>query len=134
MHGRRVMGKSLGEFEQMILFALMSLGDDAYGASIRREIVERTGREVSAGAVYTVLDRLEMRGLVASRVGEPTAERGGRRRKHYRIEASGAERPSSPAASTAPAVRALAPRTAESTLAWREAVAGSSSAMKTGET
>ena len=52
------MGKSLGEFEQMILFALVSLGDDAYGASIRREIVSRTGRDVSAGAVYTVLDRL----------------------------------------------------------------------------
>ena len=79
------MGKTLGDFEQMILFALVALGEDAYGASIRREIVERTGREVSAGAVYTVLDRLERNGLVVSRVGEPTAERGGRRKKHYQL-------------------------------------------------
>ena len=84
------MGKSLGEFEQMILYALASLGEDAYGASIRREIVARTGREVSAGAVYTVLDRLERAGLTASWVGDPTSERGGRRRKHYRIRPDGA--------------------------------------------
>ncbi len=84
------MGKSLGDLEQMILFSLISLGDDAYGASIRREIVGRTAREVSAGAVYTVLERLESAGLVVSRVGEPTPERGGRRRKHYRIRADGA--------------------------------------------
>ena len=63
------MGKSLGDLEQMILFSLISLGEDAYGASIRREIVRRTGREVSAGAVYTVLERLESTGLVVSRVG-----------------------------------------------------------------
>ena len=79
------MGKSLGEFEQMILFAVVSLGDEAYGAAIRREIVVRTGREVSTGAVYTVLERLEQSGLVASRVGSPTPERGGRRRKHYAL-------------------------------------------------
>lgn len=85
------MGKSLGELEQMILFALVALGDGAYGASIRREIVARSGREVSAGAVYTVLERLERAGLVASRVGEPTARRGGRRRKHYRLRPEGVE-------------------------------------------
>jgi DNA-binding PadR family transcriptional regulator len=84
------MGKTLGEFEQMILFAVLSLGSDAYGAAIRREIVDRTGREVSAGAVYTVLDRLERSGLVTSHVGAPTAERGGRRRKHYQIRPDGA--------------------------------------------
>ena len=84
------MGKSLGEFEQMILFALISLGDEAYGAAIRREIVYRTGRNVSAGAVYTVLDRLERSGMVASRIGAPTSERGGRRRKHYAIRPDGA--------------------------------------------
>ena len=84
------MSKTLGEFEQMVLFALISLGDDAYGASIRREIVQRTGREVSPGAVYTVLDRLERAALVVSHVGTPTAERGGRRRKHYRIRRDGA--------------------------------------------
>lgn len=84
------MGKTLGDFEQMILFALVALGDDAYGASIRREIVDRTGREVAAGAVYTVLDRLEKAGLVRSRVGAPTGERGGRRRKHYTLRPDGA--------------------------------------------
>lgn len=84
------MGKTLGEFEQMILLALLALGDDAYGASIRREIVERTDREVSAGAVYTVLERLERAGLVGSHTGEPTPERGGRRRKHYELRPEGA--------------------------------------------
>ena len=84
------MPKTLGEFEQLILYALLSLGDDAYGASIRREIVARAGREVSAGAVYTVLERLEAAGLISSRVGEPRSERGGRRRKHYALKPSGA--------------------------------------------
>jgi DNA-binding PadR family transcriptional regulator len=82
--------KTLGEFEQMVLFAILALGDDAYGAAIRREIEERAGREVSAGAVYTVLDRLERGGLVSSRVGAPTAQRGGRRRKHYELRPDGA--------------------------------------------
>lgn len=84
------MGRAPGEFEQMILFALVSLGDEAYGASIRREIERRTGRDVSAGAVYTVLGRLERDGLVASRVGGPTARRGGRRRKLYQLRPDGA--------------------------------------------
>lgn len=84
------MGKSLGEFEQMILYALVSLGDGAYGAAVRREIESRSGKHVSAGAVYTVLERLERAGLVRSRVGEPTAERGGRRRKHYLLRPDGA--------------------------------------------
>jgi PadR family transcriptional regulator, regulatory protein PadR len=83
-------GKTLGEFEQMILFALLALGDEAYGATIRREIEERAGREVSPGAVYTVLDRLERSALVSSYVGAPTSERGGRRRKHYRLRPEGA--------------------------------------------
>lgn len=85
------MAKTLGEFEQLILYALLSLGDDAYGASIRREIVARAGREVSAGAVYTVLERLEAAALVTSRVGEPHAERGGRRRKYYELQHGGAQ-------------------------------------------
>lgn len=84
------MGRCLGDFEQMILFALVSLGTDAYGASIRREIEQRTGREVRAGAVYTVLDRLERAGLIQSRIGQPTAARGGRRKKHYAIRPEGA--------------------------------------------
>jgi len=84
------MGRALGEFEQLILFALVELGDDAYGASIGRAIERRTGRQVSAGAIYTALDRLAGRGLVTARVGEPTPERGGRRRKHYQLEPEGA--------------------------------------------
>ena len=84
------MGRALGEFEQLILFALLELGEDAYGASIGRAIEARTGRDVSPGAVYTALDRLGARGLVVSEVGDPTPERGGRRRKYYRLEPEGA--------------------------------------------
>lgn len=84
------MGRALGEFEQLILFALLELEDDAYGAAIGRLIESRTGRQVSAGAIYTALDRLAGRGMVASEVGEPTAERGGRRRKYYRLLPEGA--------------------------------------------
>jgi PadR family transcriptional regulator PadR len=83
------MEKSLGELEQMVLYAILSLGEEAYGASIRREIEARTGRDVSSGAVYTVLERLERAGLVSSRVGEPSPRRGGRRRKHYRLRPDG---------------------------------------------
>lgn len=84
------MPRALGEFEQLILLALVELGEDAYGASIGRAIEDRTGREVSAGAIYTALDRLATRGYVTSRIGEPTPERGGRRRKHYDLEPEGA--------------------------------------------
>lgn len=85
------MGRALGEFEQLILFALVQLEEEAYGAAIGRAIEDRTGRSVSAGAVYTALDRLESRGLVTSRVGEPTPERGGRRRKYYDLQPQGAQ-------------------------------------------
>jgi DNA-binding PadR family transcriptional regulator len=83
------MNETLGRFEELILLALLRLGPDAYGLAVRREIEERTAREVSTGALYTALKRLEERGLVVSRMGEPTAERGGRRKKHYRLEAPG---------------------------------------------
>lgn len=85
------MPNHLGEFEQLILFALLRLDDDAYGVSIRREIERRTGRDVSAGAVYTTLSRLEARALVDSRVGDTTPARGGRRRKYYVLTSEGAE-------------------------------------------
>jgi PadR family transcriptional regulator PadR len=85
------MARALGEFEQLILFAVIELDDDAYGASIGRSIERRTGRQVSAGAIYTALDRLATRGLVAVQEGEPTPVRGGRRRKLYRIRPEGAE-------------------------------------------
>jgi PadR family transcriptional regulator, regulatory protein PadR len=80
----------LGEFEQLVLLALVRLGPDAYGATVRREIESRTGRSIAISAVYTTLDRLEQKGLVRSRVGEPTAERGGRRKKHFEMMPLGA--------------------------------------------
>jgi DNA-binding PadR family transcriptional regulator len=79
----------LGEFEQLVLLALLRLGDDAYGAMIRREIEARAGRTLAISAVYVTLDRLEKKGLVRSYIGEPTAERGGRRRKHVILEPAG---------------------------------------------
>lgn len=84
------MSKTLGEFEQMILFALLDLeGEEAYGVTIREVMEERTGRSISSGAVYTALDRLREQGLVTSWVGDPTPERGGRRKRYYRLEPSG---------------------------------------------
>ena len=85
------MAQHLGEFEQLLLFALLRLGDHAYGMTLRRAIEDRTGRSVSAGAVYTTMERLEARGFVSSRFGDPTPQRGGRRKKHYRLEAAGAQ-------------------------------------------
>jgi len=83
------MPSALGDFEQRILFALVRLGADAYGVSIRGEIEARTGRAVSAGALYTALDRLETRGLVSSRLGNPTPERGGKRKRLYTVQPAG---------------------------------------------
>jgi DNA-binding PadR family transcriptional regulator len=82
--------RRLGEFEQLILLALLALPEeDRYGVPIRELIENRTGRSVSMGAVYTALDRLTARGLVDSKLGEPTAERGGRRKRIYRLEKVG---------------------------------------------
>lgn len=80
----------LGEFEQLILFSVLQLGDDAYGVAIRENIEERTGRVVSSGSIYTALGRMEARGLVESRVGEPISGKAGRPRKFYTLEPSGA--------------------------------------------
>lgn len=79
----------LGDFEQLVLLALLRLGPEAYGATIRREIEHRTGRTLAISAVYVTLERLEAKGFVASRVGDPTAERGGRRRKHVALQPAG---------------------------------------------
>jgi PadR family transcriptional regulator PadR len=79
----------MSEFEQLVLLALIRLGPDAYGATIRREIEARTGRQLAINAVYITLDRLERKGFVASRVGEPTPQRGGRRRKHFALLPAG---------------------------------------------
>ncbi|HEX6974600.1 MAG TPA: helix-turn-helix transcriptional regulator [Vicinamibacterales bacterium] len=75
----------LGEFEQLVLLAIVRLGDGAYGATVRREIETNTARRLSISAVYTTLERLEQKGCVRSWIGEPTAERGGRRRKHFAL-------------------------------------------------
>jgi len=75
--------QSLGELELVVLLALMRAGEDAYGAIIRAEIAATTGRDVTPGAIYPTLDRLEQRGLVRSHIGDPTGERGGRARRHF---------------------------------------------------
>lgn len=79
----------LGEFEQLVMLTVLRLDDGAYTAAVRQELLERAGRDVSPGAVFTTLERLEGRGLVASRYGEPTPERGGRRKRYYRLRAEG---------------------------------------------
>jgi PadR family transcriptional regulator PadR len=80
---------ALGDFEQLVLLGVLRLDDGAYGAAIRQEIHARSGRDVSINAVYTTLDRLESKALLRSWVGEPTAQRGGRRRKFYAISPAG---------------------------------------------
>ncbi len=82
--------ESLGSFEQLLLFAVLRLGEDAYGVTIREVLEERTGRAVSSGAVYTALARLEERGLVMAWLGEATPGRAGRPPRHYRVEPAGA--------------------------------------------
>ena len=84
-----VKGDYLGEFEQIVLAALMRLGDNAYGMSVRREIEERTGRQAAIGAVYATLERLETKGYISSSEGDPTPERGGRAKRFFRIQADG---------------------------------------------
>ena len=75
----------LGEFEQLVLLALLRLGQDAYGMTVQQELVRRSGRRAGLGTVYTTLARLEEKGLIRARWGEPTAERGGRRKKHFEV-------------------------------------------------
>ncbi len=84
-------GDYLGEFEIVVLSTLLHLGDNAYGMTIRCAIEERTGRAVSIGAIYATLRRLERKGLVVSRLGEPTAERGGRAKRFFGLEPAGEE-------------------------------------------
>lgn len=76
----------IGEFEQLVLLSLLRLGNGAYGAAIRRDIEERTTREVGIGTLYMTLGRLEEKRMICSYVGNPTQQRGGRRRKHYLME------------------------------------------------
>lgn len=81
---------SLGQFEQLVLTAILALRDDAYGVTIHAKVEELAHpKPVSLGAVYVTLDRLEDKGLVASRLSDPTPERGGRAKRCYRLEALG---------------------------------------------
>ena len=81
--------KFLGEFEQMVLLALLRLGSDAYGAMIRQVLHEQVNRNVAIGALYSTLDRLEKKGMVYSRLGESTPERGGRTKRYFEVSATG---------------------------------------------
>jgi len=82
-------GEFLGEFEQIVLMALIHLGENAYGMRVRQEIETRTGRAVSIGAVYATLCRLEEKSYISSKLSEPTAERGGKAKRFFEITASG---------------------------------------------
>lgn len=79
----------IAEFEELVLLAILKLGQNAYGATIH-EALEDAGRRVSIGALYTTLSRIEEKGLVSSWTGEPTRERGGRAKKHFKVQATGA--------------------------------------------
>jgi DNA-binding PadR family transcriptional regulator len=80
---------TLGEFEQVVLLAILRLGEDAYGVTIRAEIAECTGREPAPGALYTTLDRMEAKGLVQSHLGDPTPQRGGRAKRYVKVTKRG---------------------------------------------
>ena len=80
----------LGEFEQIVLLAVLRLGENAYGVPVRHEIEKRTKRSLTVGALYRTLDRLEAKGYVASWFGDPVAERGGRSKRYFRVEPLGA--------------------------------------------
>ena len=79
----------LGNFELMVMLALIRLGENAYGLPISQEIEEKGGREVALGSVYAALERLEGKGFVSSSLGEPTPERGGRAKRYFRVTARG---------------------------------------------
>lgn len=80
---------SLGEFEQIVLLAILRIGDKAYGVTIRREIAQCTGRDPSPGALYTTLIRMEEKGLVQSTMGDPTSQRGGRAKRFVTVTKAG---------------------------------------------
>lgn len=82
-------GEFLGEFEQLVLLALLRIGDDAYGMTVRRELEETAGRQVTFGTVYGTLDRLEEKGYVSSHHGPAEPVRGGRARRFFKVEPEG---------------------------------------------
>ncbi len=75
----------LGEFEQVVLLAILRLGEEAYAVSVRDEILACTGRDVSRGSIYITLDRLETKGYLRSWFGDPTPKRGGRAKRYYAL-------------------------------------------------
>jgi DNA-binding PadR family transcriptional regulator len=89
---RRIVSQSsLGEFEKLVMLAVLNLGREAYGATIIQELEERTGRTVSAGAVYVALRRLEKKAMVSSHLGKPSPKRGGRPKRFFAVNADGIE-------------------------------------------
>jgi DNA-binding PadR family transcriptional regulator len=81
----------LGDFEQIVLLAILRVGENAYGVTIRAEIAACTDREPAPGALYTTLDRLEEKGLVTSWLGDPTPQRGGRAKRYFTVTTGGVE-------------------------------------------
>lgn len=81
----------LGDFEQLVMLALIRLGDNAYGMTVRQEIEANADRQVTLGAVYATLDRLEEKGLISSFLGQSEAQRRGRAKRFFRVNASGVE-------------------------------------------
>src|SRR5438552_17769652 len=79
------MTTTLGEFEQVVLLAILRLGDEAYAVSVQSEIEQCTARDVSRGSIYITLDRLETKGYLRSRLADPTPERGGRAKRYYTL-------------------------------------------------
>jgi PadR family transcriptional regulator PadR len=104
------MGESIGELEQLVMFAVMRLEDEAYGAMIRQELKDRAERDVSPGAIFTTLERLEARGLVTSRYGDPTPERGGRPKRFYELTPDGRRALARALATVKRMARGLAPK------------------------
>jgi DNA-binding PadR family transcriptional regulator len=84
-----VKGERLGEFEELVLLGVRRLGDEAHGSAIQEVLEEQAGREVTLGSIYTALDRAQRKGMADSWLGEPTPQRGGRARRHYRVTPAG---------------------------------------------
>lgn len=84
-------GERLGEFEELVLLSVRQLGEEAHGSAIQEVLAERADREVTLGAIYAALDRAQRKGLADSWLGEPTAVRGGRAKRHYAVTPEGLE-------------------------------------------
>jgi DNA-binding PadR family transcriptional regulator len=80
---------NLGEFEKLILLAILRLGDKSYGVTIRADLAERAKRDIAPGAMYTALERLEAKGLIKSRMSDPTPQRGGRAKRYVSVTVAG---------------------------------------------